>query len=164
VASSSWRRTWWPCKEVGRTSDLDQARDLLGPDFEIIDHPVPSPDGVGACLASRWPIGSVATLDLHLGEGTDGLPWAAAVAAEVTVPDAFGAVLVVHHKPNWQLDRERVRERQAVAATRWSGPGRCRWSGDAGSTTSSPAAAPTDRIRPSPIAASFSTNPQTASG
>jgi endonuclease/exonuclease/phosphatase family metal-dependent hydrolase len=99
-------------QEVTRTAGHDQARDLLGPDFTIVDHPGASDDGVGACLAARWPVGAVHTLDLHVGPDADGLPWAAAVAAEVDGP--LGPVLVVHHKPNWQLDREHVREAQAV--------------------------------------------------
>jgi endonuclease/exonuclease/phosphatase family metal-dependent hydrolase len=106
-------------QEVTRGPGLDQALDLLGPEFSIVDHPNPSPDGVGACLASRWPLGEAGTLDLHVSEDADGLPWAGAVAVVVLAPAPFGPLLVVHHKPNWQLDRERVREQQAVTAARW---------------------------------------------
>jgi endonuclease/exonuclease/phosphatase family metal-dependent hydrolase len=105
-------------QEVTRTADLDQARDLLGPDHLIVDHPG-AEDGVGACLAARWPVGAVHTLDLHVHPDAAGLPWAAAVAAEVAGP--LGPVLVVHHKPNWQLDAEHVREAQAVATARFVG-------------------------------------------
>jgi endonuclease/exonuclease/phosphatase family metal-dependent hydrolase len=99
-------------QEVTRTDDHDQARDLLGPGYAIVDHPGRSEDGIGACLASRWPVEAVHVLDLHVVPDADGLPWAAAVAAELDGPP--GRVLVVHHKPNWQLDREHVREAQAV--------------------------------------------------
>ena len=104
-------------QEVTRTADLDQAVALLGQDMTVIDSPEPSPDGVGACVATRWPVEGVHLLDLHLVPETDGLPWASAVAVEVAAP--FGPLLVVHHKPNWQLDREWVRERQAVATARF---------------------------------------------
>jgi endonuclease/exonuclease/phosphatase family metal-dependent hydrolase len=104
-------------QEVTRTPAFDQARELLGGEFTIVDHPGPSDDGVGACLAARWPIGPAHTLDLHVVPDADGLPWAAAVAVEVSGP--LGPVLVVHHKPNWQLDREHVREAQAVATVRF---------------------------------------------
>lgn len=105
-------------QEVTRTPDVDQALDLLGPGFSVVDHPNPAADGVGACLASRWPLGAVDVLDLRPGGDADGLSWAGAVAVEVLAPEP-GPLLVVHHKPSWQLDREHVRERQAVTAARW---------------------------------------------
>jgi endonuclease/exonuclease/phosphatase family metal-dependent hydrolase len=104
-------------QEVTRTASQDQARDLLGPAYTVVDHPGADGDGVGACLAARWPVGPVHTLDLHLEPDATGLPWAAAVAAEIAGP--LGPVLVVHHKPNWQRDLEHVREAQAVATARF---------------------------------------------
>lgn len=106
-------------QEVTRLPGLDQAADLLGPDVTIIDHPAPSPDGVGACLGSRWPVGEVHVLDLHVTPGAVSLPWAAAVAVEVLAPAPLGPFLAVHHKPSWQLDREHEREEQAVTAARF---------------------------------------------
>ncbi|TDU83918.1 endonuclease/exonuclease/phosphatase family metal-dependent hydrolase [Kribbella voronezhensis] len=106
-------------QEVTRSEHLDQARELLGPEYTIVDHPSQPPDPVGACLASRWPLGAVHSLDLHVTPQAGGLPWAAVVAVEVQAPDPLGAVLVVHYKPNWQLTSEYVRERQAVTAARW---------------------------------------------
>ncbi len=106
-------------QEVTRSATFDQAVDVVGHEFSIVDHPGSGADGVGACLASRWPIGAVHTLDLHVTPGAVGLPWAATVAVEVEAPAPLGPLLVVHHKPNWQLDREHVREQQAVAAARF---------------------------------------------
>jgi endonuclease/exonuclease/phosphatase family metal-dependent hydrolase len=110
-------------QEVTRGAGTDQAADQalepFGPDFEVVDHPAPSPDGVGACLASRWPIGEVLTVELAAAPGAVGLSWAAAVAVEVLAPAPLGPLLVVHHKPNWQLDREHVREQQALITARW---------------------------------------------
>ncbi len=106
-------------QEVTRTAAFDQAAALLGPEFTIVDHPSPSSNGVGACLASRWPLGEVRTLDLYAAPEVTGLPWAATVAVEVLAPAPLGLLLVVHHKPNWQLDREYVREQQALSAARF---------------------------------------------
>jgi endonuclease/exonuclease/phosphatase family metal-dependent hydrolase len=103
-------------QEVTTTADAHEARDLLGPGFTVVDHPHPSDDGGGACLAVRWPVDDVHVLDLP-ALPPDPLPWTATVAVEVRTPD--GPVLVVHHKPSWQLDREREREVQAVAAARF---------------------------------------------
>ncbi len=106
-------------QEVTRTPGADQALDLLGSWPSIVDHPNPSSNGVGACLGSRWPLGRVDTLDLHISDGAEGLPWAGAVAVEVLAPAPLGPLLVVHHKPNWQLNREHVREQQALVSARW---------------------------------------------
>lgn len=106
-------------QEVTRAADVDQARELLGDDVTILDHPAEPADPVGACLATRWPVAAVNNLDLHLGPDAFELPWAAAVAAEVELPPPIGPVLVIHHKPNWQLTAEALRERQAVATAQW---------------------------------------------
>lgn len=105
-------------QEITLTDELDQVRDLLGPDVEVVRHPNPSDDGVGACLASRWPLRHIATLDLNLVDEHDPLPWAAAVVVEVAVPEPLGPILVVHHKPDWHLHHELVREKQALAVAR----------------------------------------------
>jgi endonuclease/exonuclease/phosphatase family metal-dependent hydrolase len=105
-------------QEVTSTTTFDEARYLLGPEFATVEHPGRTPDGVGACLASRWPIGDVHTLG-PVAERAETLPWAATLAVEVAAPDPVGPVLVVHHKPSWQLEREWERETEAVAAARF---------------------------------------------
>jgi endonuclease/exonuclease/phosphatase family metal-dependent hydrolase len=105
-------------QEVTRRADLDQASDVLGPEFEIVDLPGWTPHHVGECLASRWPLGEVATLDRHLIEDAEDGPRAAAVAVEVLVPPPLGRMLVVHHKAAYQLQLEHVREEQALATAR----------------------------------------------
>jgi endonuclease/exonuclease/phosphatase family metal-dependent hydrolase len=97
----------------------DQASDLLGPDYEMARHASRSADGVGAVLASRWPFGNISEVDLHVTERVDDLPWAAAVTAEVLLPEPFGITLLVHHKPTYQLGYARERELQAVATARF---------------------------------------------
>ncbi len=106
-------------QEVTRDGERDQARELLGPEWTIFSHPSQPPDPVGACLATRWPTGEPRTLDLHVSPEVEGLPWAAALAVEVALPAPIGTVLIVHHKPNWQLTAEAIRERQALATARW---------------------------------------------
>ncbi len=96
--------------------DGDQVADLLGPGFQVAWHPGSSEDGVGAALASRWPLGALHQLDLHVTPRTAGFPWCGVVAAEVLAPAPLGRLLLVHHKPNWQYGYERERELQAVAA------------------------------------------------
>lgn len=106
-------------QEVTRSPDFDQGLDLLGHEFAIVDLPGWTSDHVGECLASRWPVGEVVTLDRPVaGDEEDG-PRAAAVAVEVLVPPPFGRVLVVHHTAAYQLDMEHVREEQALATSRF---------------------------------------------
>jgi endonuclease/exonuclease/phosphatase family metal-dependent hydrolase len=104
-------------QEVTRAAGFDQAVDLLGSDFTIVDLPGWSPQHVGECIASRWPLGAVSVLDQAI-RGGDGAR-AAAVAAEVLVSEPLGPVLVVHHKAAYQLHRERLREEQALATARF---------------------------------------------
>jgi endonuclease/exonuclease/phosphatase family metal-dependent hydrolase len=106
-------------QEVTRTAELDQAAELFSDDYTVVDHPGASDDGVGACLAIRWPVVSVDVLDLTRVPGGDAVPWSATVAVEVAAPDPWGSLLLVHHKPTFELDREAVRERQSVAAARF---------------------------------------------
>jgi endonuclease/exonuclease/phosphatase family metal-dependent hydrolase len=95
----------------------DQAADLLGGEYQFVPHANRSADGVGAVLASRWPIGAVGEVDLHVTARVT-LPWAAAVMAEVSLPAPFGPTLVVHHKPTYEIGFGVERELQALACTR----------------------------------------------
>jgi endonuclease/exonuclease/phosphatase family metal-dependent hydrolase len=106
-------------QEVVRTPGYDQVRDLLGEDFHLAEHPAMTQDGVGACLASRWPLGGVHPLDLHVTPRTSGMVWSGTVAAEVLAPAPLGPLLAVHHKPNWEFGLEYEREQQAVATARF---------------------------------------------
>jgi endonuclease/exonuclease/phosphatase family metal-dependent hydrolase len=106
-------------QEVTRTARFDQVADLVGDRYSVVDHPGASDDGVGACLAVRWPVVSVDVLDLTRVPGGNAVPWSATVAVEVAAPEPWGPLLLVHHKPTFELDREAVRERQSVAAARF---------------------------------------------
>ena len=106
-------------QEVTRSPDLDQAVELLCPEFTIVDLPAWIPEHVGECLASRWPLGEVFTLDRPLEGPQEEGTRAAAVAVEVLVPAPFGRLLAVHHKAAYQLQLERVREQQALCTARF---------------------------------------------
>jgi endonuclease/exonuclease/phosphatase family metal-dependent hydrolase len=89
---------------------------FLDPQYAVAWHSRKSADGVGAALASRWPLGEVAEVGLHVTARASGLPWAAAVAAEVLAPVPF---LFVHYKPSWPLPYAYERELQAVRCARF---------------------------------------------
>jgi endonuclease/exonuclease/phosphatase family metal-dependent hydrolase len=72
-------------------------------------------DGQGASIASRWPLGDVREVDLHVTPRTSDLACTTLIC-EVHAPEPLGLLLFVNHVPNWQLDLERERELQAVAA------------------------------------------------
>ena len=106
-------------QEVRWGDGMDDVADILGPGYHVVPHSQRSDDGVGAALASRWPVGRTAELDLHVTARTSGFPWCAAVVAEVTAPPPVGPLLFVHHKPSWQYGYEHERELQAVATARF---------------------------------------------
>jgi endonuclease/exonuclease/phosphatase family metal-dependent hydrolase len=86
--------------------------DLLGPGWSVVAHSQRSENGVGAVLASRWPVGEAREVDLHVTLRTESFPWCAAVIAEIEAP--VGPLLFVHHKPTWHLGYAHERELQAV--------------------------------------------------
>ncbi|WP_229076009.1 endonuclease/exonuclease/phosphatase family protein [Actinoplanes sp. DH11] len=95
--------------------EYDQATDLLGPGYQLARHSRRSENGVGAVLASRWPLGAVSEIDLRVTDRVD-LPWSAAVVAEVESP--LGPLFFVHHKPTYQFGYSYERETQAVLCAR----------------------------------------------
>jgi endonuclease/exonuclease/phosphatase family metal-dependent hydrolase len=97
----------------------DQATELLGPGYQVARHSGRAADGVGACLASRWPLGTVREVSLQVSGRTASMVWAAALVAEILAPPPLGPLLFVHHKPNWQYGYERERELQAVTTARF---------------------------------------------
>ena len=97
----------------------DQAVDLLGPGYQVARHSGRAADGVGACLASRWPLGAVREQGLQVTGRTVSFVWGAVLAVEILAPPPLGPLLFVHHKPNWQYGYERERELQAVTSARF---------------------------------------------
>lgn len=95
-----------------------RTRDLVGEGYELAPHPHTDRDGIGACLASRYPIRAVHTVDLHVTPRSTEFAWAGGVVVELETP--MGSVVVVHHKPNWAIGWEHEREAQAVAVARFA--------------------------------------------
>jgi hypothetical protein len=85
------------------TDEYDQPRDLLGPDYHLAHQVARGANGAGITLASRWPIGEVHELDLHVTPTVGPEFPAATLAAEIDVPDAVGRLLFVSTNPSWQL-------------------------------------------------------------
>lgn len=104
-------------QESIKTDEYDQATDLLGPGFNVVHQKARDPNGMGISIASRWPLGDVNEVDLNVTPRTVGFPCGTLVA-EIVAPDPVGPLLFVNHFPNWQLNYERERELQAVAAAR----------------------------------------------
>ncbi|MGY0488133.1 endonuclease/exonuclease/phosphatase family protein [Streptomyces sp. WG-D5] len=94
----------------------DDVRDLTADGWRVVPHPRAGPDGVGAVLAVRAPLGRVRTDPLRVTGRTADTPWCGVAAAEVAYDPPLGGVLVVHHKPSWPFGYEAERERQARAA------------------------------------------------
>ena len=106
-------------QEVTRNAELDQAAELLGPEFTIVDLPGRSASQSGECLASRWPLGEISTLDVPVAGNTAEPIRATAVAVEVHAPPPWGPLLAVHHRGTYHLQLEHIREQQALATTRF---------------------------------------------
>ncbi|MBF6124402.1 endonuclease/exonuclease/phosphatase family protein [Nocardia brasiliensis] len=103
-------------QEVIIAPELAEVEQLLGPGWYLAPHTRTGPDGVGAVMASRWPLSNVRHADLEFNTRAAQFPWSGTTAALATVPSPFGPVLFVHHKPVYQWGFEYERERQAVLA------------------------------------------------
>lgn len=96
----------------------DTARELLGEGYEIVHQQqglVDDGTHRGASVASRWPIGAVHEVDLHLTARTYDYS-CGTVLVEVDSP--VGRLLVGSHGNSWAWWAERERELQAVAVDR----------------------------------------------
>src|SRR5215216_3610779 len=90
-------------QETIRTDTYDQVVDLVGAAYHILHSRERASNGMGISIASRWPLGEVRELDLHLTARTADFP-CTTLMVEVQAPQPFGPVLLVNHFPNWQLD------------------------------------------------------------
>lgn len=105
-------------QESIKNDEYDQISDLLGSTFQIAHQKNRDPQGMGISIASRWPLGEVREVDLNVTPRCAGFP-AGTLIAEVQAPDPVGSILFVNHFPHWQLNFERERELQAVAAAQF---------------------------------------------
>jgi endonuclease/exonuclease/phosphatase family metal-dependent hydrolase len=97
----------------------DQVKDILGSGYLVAHQAVGlvGDGNHGASIASRWPIGEVREVNLHLTPRTGDYP-CGILAAEILAPDPLGPLLFCCHGPSHQLSYEYERELQAVAAAR----------------------------------------------
>ena len=100
--------------EPVKRDDYDQVVDLLGPDYHVVYQAHRAPDGTGAAIASRWPIGAVSEVELGLTPRTPEVQ-SPALIAEILTPDSIGPLLFVNATASWQVRFARERELQAVA-------------------------------------------------
>jgi endonuclease/exonuclease/phosphatase family metal-dependent hydrolase len=105
-------------QEALRTDGFDQVVELLGPGYHVAHQAGREADGSGASIASRWPLGEVREVDLHVTPRTQGEFPCVTLLAEVLAPEPVGPLLFANHNPNFGLDFERERELQAAAAAR----------------------------------------------
>jgi endonuclease/exonuclease/phosphatase family metal-dependent hydrolase len=104
--------------EAIKTDGYDQVVDLLGLDFHVAHQQAREPDGQGASIASRWPIGDVREVDLNVTPRTADFACTTLVA-EIQTPGPFAPLIFANHVPSWQLQFEHERELQALAAARF---------------------------------------------
>jgi endonuclease/exonuclease/phosphatase family metal-dependent hydrolase len=108
-------------QEAVLTEEYDQAADLLGPEFHLAHQAdrEPGQEGVepgqGTSIASRWPLGEVREVDLHVTRRTAGFACTTLLAE---VDTSVGPLVFANHVPSWQLSFEHERELQALAAAR----------------------------------------------
>jgi endonuclease/exonuclease/phosphatase family metal-dependent hydrolase len=99
------------------TDGYDQVVDLLGAGYAVVHHTEREPDGSGISIASRWPLGEVEEVDLHVTDRTTDF-WCSALIAEVRTPAEIGPLLFVNHCPSFKLHLEHERGLQAVVTAR----------------------------------------------
>jgi endonuclease/exonuclease/phosphatase family metal-dependent hydrolase len=104
--------------EAIKTDEYDQVVDLLGPDFHVAHQQAREPDGQGASIASRWPIGDVREVDLNVTPRTADFACTTLIA-EIQAVGPFAPLVFANHVPNWQLQFEHERELQALEAARF---------------------------------------------
>jgi endonuclease/exonuclease/phosphatase family metal-dependent hydrolase len=104
--------------EAIQTDGYDQVVDLVGSGYHVAHQQAREADGQGVSIASRWPIGDVHEVDLHVTPRTSDFA-CTTVVAEIEAPGPFAPLVFASHLPSWQLQFERERELQAVAAARF---------------------------------------------
>jgi endonuclease/exonuclease/phosphatase family metal-dependent hydrolase len=100
-------------QEAITTAEYDQARDVLGLGYHVVHQTDREDDGQGVSSASRWPIGKVVEVDLHVTSRTAGFACTSLIT-EIFTPPPIGRVLLVNNLPSWRLELEYERELQAV--------------------------------------------------
>lgn len=100
------------------TAEYDQVADLLGSSYHLVHQAARGADGSGISIASRWTVGDLREVDMHVTARTADFACTTLIA-EIHAPQPFGPLLFVNHKPNWQPNFAYERELQAVVAARY---------------------------------------------
>lgn len=103
-------------QETVLTAGYDQASDILGGGYQIVNSRARLPDSWGASIASRWPIRQVHELDQAVTPRAE--PWCTTMIAEIEAPAPLGPLLFVNHFQSAHVAQELEREQQAVLAAR----------------------------------------------
>lgn len=104
-------------QETVVTDTVDQVRELVGEHYQIVHSRKRADDGIGISTVSRWPIADMLEVDLAVSERHGDFP-CTALLTEIDAPAPSGPIVLVNHFPDWQLDHEVERERQAVIVVR----------------------------------------------
>jgi endonuclease/exonuclease/phosphatase family metal-dependent hydrolase len=104
-------------QEAVRTDEIDEVSALLGDEYRVVHQTSRADDGVGITTASRWPVGQVEELDLHVTPRTEEFACTTLVT-EVLAPEPLGRVWLANHLPSWEPDLEYERCLQSVVAAR----------------------------------------------
>lgn len=103
-------------QETVVTPEYDQVRDLFGSGHHVLHQERRSPEGLGCSIVSRRE--PVRTSELDLRDVTDRVDPNdfLGVTSVAEFDTAVGPVVLVNHKPNWQVALEHERELQALLA------------------------------------------------
>jgi endonuclease/exonuclease/phosphatase family metal-dependent hydrolase len=104
-------------QETILTENFDQAGEILGPGYHLAQQQSREEDGQGITTASRWPIGRAFEIDFHVTERTHDFACTCLVS-EILAPEPYGRLWIANHFPDYQLDHERERRLQSLAAAR----------------------------------------------
>jgi endonuclease/exonuclease/phosphatase family metal-dependent hydrolase len=104
-------------QETVLTSGYDQATDVLGDRYQIVNSRARLPNSWGASIASRWPMRHVHELDQSVSPRAE--PWCTTMIAEIDAPEPFGPLLFVNHFQSAHVAQELEREQQALLAARF---------------------------------------------
>src|SRR5438874_1243331 len=86
--------------EAIKTDEYDQVVDLLGSEYQVAHQSEREPDGQGASIASRWPIGQLDEIDIHVTPRTADFACTTLVT-EILAPERFAPLVFANHVPNW---------------------------------------------------------------
>jgi endonuclease/exonuclease/phosphatase family metal-dependent hydrolase len=104
-------------QEAVRTDAADEVRAVVGDGYWVAHQGSRGDDGVGVTTASRWPVGQVLEVDLHVTERTEEFACTTLVT-EILAPEPLGRIWLANHLPSWEPDLEHERCLQALAAAR----------------------------------------------